>query len=291
MNADIPGTVNAIWPCSGAHTNPFAIRLARAGPSEWIVFLSLLATMPVSLGASPSTDMAAMNSRSVRVARSHRARKNPLSSLARPNSTPVFATALDIGDVAAASDAVCPNCWMKYGYPPEAASTTSTASGSHSTELSNFPSDEKLITEETNFKVSDLTYSSNGRKLRFEKLLTDMKGKISAETGKEMEGDHFDATQNAKEKNRCVICGHIDTDPKGAPEYMWGPYYPVGAVQGKVTTAALAKDMKFWAHMGHPCGENFIAADFFAKHPEYNWQAKYLRDMPAYPWTLFEAKK
>ena len=156
---------------------------------------------------------------------------------------------------------------------------------------SNFPSDEKLIKEETNFKVGDMTYSSNGRKLRFEKLLQDNKGKINAETGKTMEGDHYDAVQKADEKNRCVICGHIDSDPKGAPEYLWAPYYPVGAVQGKITTAVLAKNMKFWARMGHPCGENFIASNFFKQHPEYNWQAKYLHDMISYPWTLFEAKQ
>ena len=156
---------------------------------------------------------------------------------------------------------------------------------------SNFPSDEKLIKEETNFKVGDMSYSSNGRKLRFEKLLTDNKGKIDAENGKVMEGDHFDAVQNANMKDRCVICGHIDEDPHGAPEYGWAPYYPVGAVQSKVTTAALAKDMKFWAHMGHPCGEDFVAGTFFKQHPEYAWQAKYLTDMKAYPWTLFEAKK
>ncbi len=156
---------------------------------------------------------------------------------------------------------------------------------------SNFPSDEKLISEETNFKVGDMTYSSNSRRLRFEKLLTDEKGKIDAETGKTMEGDHYDAVQNATLQNRCVICGHIDADMHGAPEFSWAPYYPAGAVQGKVTTAALAKDMKFWARMGHPCGESFIAADFFAKHPEYNWQSAYLRNMISYPWTLFEAKK
>jgi hypothetical protein len=62
-------------------------------------------------------------------------------------------------------------------------------------------------------------------------------------------------------------------------------------VQGKVTTTALAKDMKFWAHMGNPSGQDFIAAPFFVQHPEYQWQAKYLHDMKAYPWTLFEAKK
>jgi hypothetical protein len=156
---------------------------------------------------------------------------------------------------------------------------------------SNFPSDPKLIAEETNFKVSDSSYSSNRRKTRFENLMEIQKGKIDEETGKIMEGDHFDALKNAKAENRCVICGHIDEDPQGALEYSWGPYYPVGAVQGKVTTGALAKDMKFWAHMGHPCGASFMAAPFFQKHPEYNWQSKWLRDMPAYPWTLFEAKK
>jgi hypothetical protein len=43
--------------------------------------------------------------------------------------------------------------------------------------------------------------------------------------------------------------------------------------------------------MGHPCGESFQASTFFTKHPEYNWQSKWLRDMTSYPWTLFAAKK
>jgi len=46
-----------------------------------------------------------------------------------------------------------------------------------------------------------------------------------------------------------------------------------------------------WAHMGHPCGRDFVAAEFLTKHPEYGWQRPYLRDMKAWPWTLFEAKK
>ena len=43
--------------------------------------------------------------------------------------------------------------------------------------------------------------------------------------------------------------------------------------------------------MGHPCGRDFVAADFLAKHPEYAWQAPYLKDLKAYPWTLFESKR
>jgi hypothetical protein len=156
---------------------------------------------------------------------------------------------------------------------------------------SNFPSDPKLIKEETTFNVNDPTSSPNARKLRMEKLIAvDYKGKLTDATGKVIEGDTFDALDNKQAYNRCVIDGHVDEDPRGCPEWHEGPYYPMGAVQGKVTTTELAKKMQFWAHMGHPGGTDFLAAPYFAKHPEYKWQSKYLRDMKAYPWTLFSAK-
>jgi hypothetical protein len=157
---------------------------------------------------------------------------------------------------------------------------------------SNFPSDEKLIKEETTFDVNDKTTSPNARKLRMEQLvLVDLKGKINLETGKQIEGDHMDATQNKKANNKCVICGHIDEDAKGCAEWDLPAYYPMGAVQGKVTTADLAKNMQLWAHMGHPCGQDFIGETFYKAHPEFEWQSKYLKNMKAYPWTMFEARK
>ncbi|MDE3144197.1 MAG: hypothetical protein KGL19_08590, partial [Bacteroidota bacterium] len=109
--------------------------------------------------------------------------------------------------------------------------------------------------------------------------------------GMKLEGDHYDVLQKKNANNRCVICGHIDEDSLGCKEWDNGPFYPMGSVQGKVTTAALAKDMKFWARMGHPCGQDFIGEKFYKLHPEYKWQEKYLKDMKSYPWTLFEAKK
>jgi hypothetical protein len=156
---------------------------------------------------------------------------------------------------------------------------------------SNFPSDAKLIADETTFKVNDKSSSPNARKVRMEKLVTDLKGKIDVESGKQIEADHYDAYHNVKINNKCVICGHIDEDKNGCAEWDLPAYYPMGAVQGKVTTADLAKDMKFWAHMGHPCGQDFIGAPFYKLHPQYAWQAKYLTGMKSYPWTLFEAKK
>jgi hypothetical protein len=120
-----------------------------------------------------------------------------------------------------------------------------------------------------------------------EQLVSDLRGKLDLESAKQIEADHLDANQGKKENNKCVICGHIDEDKNGCSEWDLGPYYPMGAVQGKVTTADLAKQMKFWAHMGHPCGQDFIGDKFYKLHPEYAWQSKYLTNMKSYPWTEF----
>ncbi|MBN9381554.1 MAG: hypothetical protein J0H74_12355 [Chitinophagaceae bacterium] len=155
----------------------------------------------------------------------------------------------------------------------------------------NFASDPKLIAEETTFKVRDSTTSPNARKKRMEQLVTSLKGKIDLDEGKKIESDHYDAIHHTTANNKCVVCGHVDEDKNGCMEWDWGAYYPGGTVQSKLTTASLAKDLKLWAHMGHPCGQDFIAAPFYKLHPEYAWQAKYLTALKAYPWTLFEAKK
>lgn len=157
---------------------------------------------------------------------------------------------------------------------------------------SNFASDSTLIAQETTFNTKDFTTSPNARKKRMEQLVfVNLKGKLDAETGKQVEADHIDASNGKNANNRCVICGHIDEDMKGCAEWGLTPYYPFGAVQGKVTTAALAKDMKIWAHMGHPCGEDFVGEKFYKQYPQYAWMSKYLSTMKAYPWTLFAAKK
>jgi hypothetical protein len=156
---------------------------------------------------------------------------------------------------------------------------------------SNFATDKELLADETTFDVNNKHSSPNARKIRWEQLVNENKGKIDDAMAKMFEGDHIDANLGTSADNRCVICGHVDEDPVGSPEWDWPPFYPGGTVQGKVTTSALAKDLKFWARMGHPCGADFIAATFLQKHPEYKWMSPYLRDMKSYPWTLFEAKR
>ena len=51
----------------------------------------------------------------------------------------------------------------------------------------------------------------------------------------------------------------------------------------------MAAKMSFVARAGHPCGADFLAADFLEHHPEYAWQKPLLRDMKAGPWTVFTA--
>jgi hypothetical protein len=156
---------------------------------------------------------------------------------------------------------------------------------------SNFPSDPKLTKEETTFDSTDANNSPNSRKRRWHELTEQYKGRIDASAARTIESDSYSTLTKVKESSRCVIAGRVDTDPKGCPEWGWPPYYPGGTVQGKVTTSAMARSLTFWAHMGNPSGEDFVAAPFFQLHPEFQWQAEFLHDMKASPWTLFEAKK
>ena len=152
---------------------------------------------------------------------------------------------------------------------------------------SNFPSDEKLIAEETTFDPADKGQSVLVRKARWEQLMEEYKGYIDVEDGKLFEADHVDLATGRTGSNSNTLCGHVDEDPKGTPEFNWAPFAPAGSVQAKVTSTALVKEMKLWARLGHPCGRDFTAADFLRRHPEWAWQKPYLRDMTSRPWTLF----
>jgi len=49
--------------------------------------------------------------------------------------------------------------------------------------------------------------------------------------------------------------------------------------------------MSFTAAAGHACGVDFKAAAHLKAYPEFQWEKEFLRDMPARPWTVFEAAK
>jgi len=154
---------------------------------------------------------------------------------------------------------------------------------------SNFPSDPQVIKDETTFNVHDMSNTANARHVRWNELMAQYKGKIDPPLAERFESDHFDAYTKKEGADSRTLCGHVDTDPHGVSIWDWAPYFPGGAVQGKVTDSEMAAKMELIAHLGHPCGTNFYAKPFLKTHPEYAWWAPILHDMPAYPWTEFRS--
>jgi len=155
---------------------------------------------------------------------------------------------------------------------------------------SNWARDPRVLREDApKFDSSDLGSSPNARRVRWEQLLKENKGKIDVNLAEKMLGDHIDSYQQRPETNERTLCGHVDTSPRGVEIWGWGPYFPGGAVQGKATDSEMTKEMKLVARAGHPCGEDFLAKPFLAAHPQYDWQAPYLHDMKAGPWTEFSS--
>ncbi len=155
---------------------------------------------------------------------------------------------------------------------------------------SNFPINPKLAQEETHFDLKDAGVSANARKARWEQLMAENKGRIDVDLARKFLADHFDTFQKKTEPNERTLCGHIDLSPRGLPG--WQPPFGIsGAVQNKIADAEMALRMSMTAAAGHACGIDFKAAEHLKAHPEFGWQKKHLRDMPARPWTLLEISR
>jgi hypothetical protein len=155
---------------------------------------------------------------------------------------------------------------------------------------SNFPINEKLIREETNFDASDGSQSSVARHVRWDQLMAENKGKIDVAAAQRFLADHYDTYERKEDADERSLDGHIDLSPRGSKGWM-GPYGIAGAVQNKAADASMMAKMTFNAAAGHACGRNFKAAEHLSAHPEYNWQKPLQRDMNAYPWTAFSAAR
>jgi len=154
----------------------------------------------------------------------------------------------------------------------------------------NFPVNEKLIREETDFNPADMSVSANARHARWEQLMAENKGKIDVATAERFLADHYDTYTKKEEASERTLDGHIDLSPRGMGHWQ-PPYGNAGAVQNKAADAAMIARMSFTAAAGHACGKNFIALEHLQEHPEFNWEQGELRDMDAFPWTTFSAAK
>lgn len=155
---------------------------------------------------------------------------------------------------------------------------------------SNFARDPKLMKEETpEFDPNNLSASENARRVTWDKKMAGAKGRIDLAMAEAFMADHDDSYTGKVDPDERSLCGHVDRVKGGIPEWDWAPYYPGGAVTGKVSDSDSAEHMSLAAHAGHPCGEDFHAAEFLAAHPEYGYLKPILKDMKSGPWTTFAA--
>ncbi len=151
------------------------------------------------------------------------------------------------------------------------------------------PRIRNLESSDTGF--SDIRQQTGARRTRWPQVLTQYDGKIDAEVGEKMLGDTFDVYLMRIEPSSRTISSHYDTDPQpyaSDPNGVWNvPFDPAGSVDGKVTTADAAKAMSMWGRFGRADGLAFDADEFLRIHPQWNWQAGYLKSRPEEPWTYF----
>jgi hypothetical protein len=151
---------------------------------------------------------------------------------------------------------------------------------------SNFPTNPKLVKEETYFNVKDMANSANARHVRWEQLMAQYKGKIDVAAAQRFLADHYDTVEKKEDADERTLCGHVDLSSRGSPPWQ-PPYGAAGAVQNKVADATMAQRMSFTAAAGHACGLSFKAAEYLRKRSGFSWEKPLLGDMDAYPWTTF----
>lgn len=155
---------------------------------------------------------------------------------------------------------------------------------------SNFPVNEKLIREETDFDAKNMSLSANARHVRWEQLMAENKGKIDVAAAERFLADHYDTFSKKEEADERTLDGHIDLSVRGSQPWQ-PPFGMAGAVQNKAADAAMVTHMSFAAAAGHACGKSFKAQEHLKEHPEFGWEQGLLRDMDAFPWTTFSVAK
>jgi len=155
---------------------------------------------------------------------------------------------------------------------------------------SNFAADPALIRDDSpGFDPKDPESSMNARHIRAEEFMQEHYGKLDTALAEAYLSDHYDSYEKKIDIGKRSLCGHEETSPVGEKVWDNPPYSPSGAVTGKVMDSDMAAKLSFIGRAGHPCGEDFHAAPFFAAHPEFAWQKPILHDMIAGPWTTFSA--
>ncbi|MCD4783735.1 MAG: peptidase C45 [Candidatus Eremiobacteraeota bacterium] len=127
------------------------------------------------------------------------------------------------------------------------------------------------------------------RRLRWNALMAQYKGKIDAELSEQFEADQYEQALGMINPGGFVLMARMEiTD---IPEIPGADApRPFGANEAKAIDATLAKNMSFRARMGHPDGSEFTWDEFLEENSKFAWQKPYLKNLVSNPWTLFTSK-
>ncbi|MBV8279076.1 MAG: peptidase C45 [Verrucomicrobia bacterium] len=156
----------------------------------------------------------------------------------------------------------------------------------------NVPDDPRIRNLEcSDTGFNDIRQQTGARRTRWPQLLGHYNGMIDAFVGQTILADTFDVYLMRINPSSRTICSHYDVDPMSYasdPNAVWNiPYFPGGSIDGKVTTAEMARKMSLSARFGRADGTPFDADEFLRIHPQWNWQKGYLKSRQHQPWTLF----
>lgn len=151
---------------------------------------------------------------------------------------------------------------------------------------SNVAENVKILRLETDTEETDIRNSDVARRVRWQQLMKENRGRIDLSLAEAFEGDHVDTYRGGERIGARSLCAHWERETDDPAE---APFNPSGTVDAKAVDTALAKRMAFAARWGSGCGTAFDASDFLAKHPQFGWMEGILPSRGSFPWVEFRA--
>ena len=143
--------------------------------------------------------------------------------------------------------------------------------------------------ESVNSGYDDIRRHQGARRVRLEQLMREHKGEIDERVAKQIIADHYDVYLNKINLCSRTVCSHYELDDRAfmSQADRPKPYAPRGAVDGKVITSNLARELKFMGIWGSSCGTPFYKDDFCERNLQWEPLKPYLHDRISQPWTTF----
>ena len=145
--------------------------------------------------------------------------------------------------------------------------------------------------ESVNSGYDDIRRHQGARRVRLEQLMREHKGAIDERVAKQIISDHYDVYLNKINLCSRTVCSHYELDDRAfmSQADRPKPYAPRGAVDGKVITSDLARELKFMGIWGSSCGTPFYKDEFCERNLQWEPLKPYLHDRISQPWTTFES--